>query len=246
LAPRYPALKLYFMGTRHPNPVVTGMSMPEKAIQLSRELGLFEKAVFFGDWTRYEERGNYLAEADLAVVSHPGHIETRFSFRTRVLDCIWAGLPILTTEGDAMADWVKQESLGLTVPPGDVDAMAQAIEKMMLQPGGRAAYAAAFQNLQVALQWPNAIRSLAYFCRAPSKAPDAGVYLTEIERMSQAKDEFLTQVVREKDEFLAQVIREKDDYYGQVIREKDAVIEHYRNLLPLRVYRGLKHLIGRS
>ena len=43
LAPRYPALKLYFMGTHHPNPLVTGMSMPEKAVQLSQELGLYRE-----------------------------------------------------------------------------------------------------------------------------------------------------------------------------------------------------------
>jgi glycosyltransferase involved in cell wall biosynthesis len=257
LAHSYPALKLYFMGTRHPNPLVTGMSMPEKAIQLSQELGLFEKTVFFGDWVRYEERGNYLAEADLAVVSHPGHIETRFSFRTRVLDCIWAGLPIVTTDGDAMADWVKQENLGLTVPPGQVDAMAQAIETMILQPGGRAMYANAFKRLQAALQWSNVIRPLANFCQAPSKAPDAGMYLTETERLSRAKDGFLAQVVQEKDAFLNQIIRDKDAFLNQVMRDKDAYwenvvqskdaqIEYYRQLLPVRIYRGIKRLVGKS
>ena len=257
LSPRYPALKLYFMGTRHPNPLVTGMSMPEKAIQLSQELHLFEKNVFFGDWARYEERGNYLAEADLAVVSHPGHIETRFSFRTRVLDCIWAGLPIVTTDGDAMADWVKQENLGLTVPPGQVDAMAQAIESMMLQPGGRVMYANAFKKLQVALQWSNVIRPLANFCQAPSKAPDAGMYLTETERLSRAKDGFLAQVVQEKDAFLNQIIRDKDAFLNQalqdkdafwenVVQSKDAQIEYYRQLLPVRIYRGMKRLVGKS
>lgn len=264
LAPRYPALKLYFMGTHHPNPVVTGMSMPERAIQLSRDLGLYEKSVFFGEWTRYEERGNYLAEADLAVVSHPGHIETRFSFRTRVLDCIWAGLPILTTDGDAMADWVKQEKLGLTVPPEDGHAMARAIETLMLQPGGRTAYAGAFKKLQTALQWPNVARPLIDFCMSPVRAPDMGLYRIEAERIEQAKDAFLAQVVKDKDAFLAQVVSEKDKFLEEVIREKDAYfeqaieakdnriqeqdaeIEHYRNLLPLRVFRGLKRLIGKS
>jgi glycosyltransferase involved in cell wall biosynthesis len=264
LAPRYPALKLYFMGTHHPNPLVTGMSMPERAIQLSQELGLFEKTVFFGDWVRYEERGNYLADADLAVVSHPGHIETRFSFRTRVLDCIWAGLPIVTTEGDAMADWVKQENLGLTVPPGDVDAMAQGIETIMLQPGGRVAYVDAFKKLQTTLQWSNVVRPLVEFCSAPEKAPDKGLYRTEAERVEQAKEAFLAQVVNEKDEFLARVVREKDGFLEQVIREKDAhfeqaiqakdnrileqdaLIEYYRNLFPLRAYRGLKRLVGKK
>jgi hypothetical protein len=264
LAPRFPALKLFFMGTQHPNPVVTGMSMPQRAIQLSQELGLYQKSAFFGDWTPYEQRGNYLAEADLAVVSHPGHIETRFSFRTRVLDCIWAGLPIVTTQGDAMADWVEQEHLGLTVPPQDVDALAQAIETMMLRPGGRAGYANAFEKLQIALQWPHVVRPLVDFCISPAKAPDSGLYRTEAERVEQAKDAFLEQVVQAKEEFLAQVIHDKDAYFEQAAQAKDAYFEqaiqakdnriqeqeaqivYYRNLFPLRAYRGLKRLVGKK
>ena len=128
LAPRRPDLKLYFMGTRHPNPVVPEMSMVDRAIALSQELGLYQKSVFFGSWAPYQERENYLAEADLAVLAHLGHIETHFSFRTRLLDCIWAGLPMVVTAGDAMADWVKEQNLGLVVPQGDFEAMATAIE----------------------------------------------------------------------------------------------------------------------
>jgi hypothetical protein len=163
-----------------------------------------------------------------------------------VLDCIWAGVPIVTTDGDAMADWVKQENLGLTVLPGNVDGMAQAIETIMLRPGGRGAYAAAFKNLQTALQWPNVIRPLVNFCVTPSKAPDAGMYLSETERLSQAKDGFLAQVVQERDAFLNQVIRDKDAFWGQVVQSKDAQIEYYRQLLPFRIYRGLKRLAGKS
>ena len=274
LKPRFSDLKLYFMGTRHPNPVVTGMAMPERAIRLSQELGLYQNTVFFGDWVPYEERDNYLAEADLAVVSHPGHIETHFSFRTRVVDCIWAGIPIITTSGDAMADWVKQDNLGLTVPPGDVGAMAQAIATVLIS-GGRTAYAAVFQRLQATLRWPVVVRPLADFCLSAAKSPDAGLYRTDAERMEQAKDAFLAkvvsekdafldQVVHEKDAFLDQVVHEKDVFLDQVIREKDAffeqalqakdnriqeqemLIEHYRQLFPMRVYRGLKRLIGKS
>jgi len=61
----------------------------------------------------------------------------------------------------------------------------------------------------------------------------------------QGKDEFLAQVVREKMGFLEQVVREKDAYFEQAIQAKDnriqeqeALIEYYRNLLPMRVYRA--------
>ena len=71
--------------------------------------------------------------------------------------------------------------------------------------------------------------------------------------MVQEKDAFLAQVEREKDGFLERVIQEKDAYFDQAIQAKDnriqeqeAEIEHYRNLLPLRIYRGIKRLAGKS
>jgi hypothetical protein len=39
-----------------------------------------------------------LREADIGVSLHREDVETRYSFRTRVLDYLWAGLPIITTE----------------------------------------------------------------------------------------------------------------------------------------------------
>lgn len=238
LAPRYPQLKLYFMGTRHPNPEVADMSMPARTIELSRELGLYDKAIFFGDWTPYQERENYLAEADLAVVSHPAHIETRFSFRTRVLDCIWAGLPLVATAGDAMADWVKDEHLGLVVPPGDERALADAIETILSQ-GGRAAYTSAFERLRNSLRWANTVQPLLEFCLAPALAPDKGQYLTDVERISRDKDAFLQQVIRDKDAFLEKVVAEKD-------AEFQKLLEQYHRSLPYRVYYGLKKLLGKA
>jgi hypothetical protein len=36
----------------------------------------------------------------IGVSAHPAHLETRFAFRTRMLDYLWAGLPIVSTEGE--------------------------------------------------------------------------------------------------------------------------------------------------
>jgi len=224
LVPQHPELKLWFMGTHHPNPIVKGMTMPEEAIELSQKLGLYGEHVFFNDWVPYNERANYLLEADFSVVSHPGNIETRFSFRTRVLDCIWARLPLIITEGDAMAEWVTTENLGYTVPPHDVSAMVDAIEKMLAS-GGRQIFEQAFYNLQKSLRWREVVLPLQRFCLQPSITPDKGHYLTEVERISRDKDAFLEKVVGEKDAFLEQVILDKDSFQEQVIHDKDAFLE---------------------
>lgn len=223
LAPRYPDLKLYFLGTRHPNPVVPDMVMVEKAIELSRELGLYEKSVFFGSWVPYQERENYLVEADLAVLAHQGHIETHFSFRTRLLDCIWAGLPIVVTGGDAMADWVKEHNIGVVVPEFDDMLMAEAIEKVIWQTE-LSVYSQAFEHLRANLAWDKVIQPLLAFCLTPKFAPDKGLYLTELERISRDKDAYISKIIEDKDDYVDQIIQDKDAYINQVILDKDAFI----------------------
>ncbi len=127
-----PNLRLVFMGTKSPNPKVPVMDMTTRAITLSAELGLTDKNIFFLDgWVDYNERVNYLLDATIAVSSHFDLPETRFSFRTRLLDYFWCGLPTLTTGGDQLAELIEGHNAGLALPYEDVDVWAQAIKALL-------------------------------------------------------------------------------------------------------------------
>ena len=220
LIPHHPELRLFFMGTRHPDAVVSGMKMADQAIALSQQLSLFNRNVFFNDWVPYHERINYLQEADLGVVSHLEQIETHFSFRTRILDCIWVGLPIVTTQGDSLAEEVVKANVGLSVPPGDVSALAQAIETFIAR--GRGAIGQNdWEKIRGKFFWKNVVGPLLNFCERPCAAPDKSFYLTETERISRGKDEFLQKVIQDKDDFLQKVILAKDEFYNQTLEQKE-------------------------
>ena len=127
-------VKLVFMGVKHPNPAAPEMQMASDAIQLAKELDLLDKHVFFNyEWTPYEQRQNFLLEADIGVSTHFEHLETQYAFRTRTLDYIWAGLPILSTKGDSFAELIQARQLGRVVPYEDVQAIAQGI-RFLLEP----------------------------------------------------------------------------------------------------------------
>jgi glycosyltransferase involved in cell wall biosynthesis len=221
---KYPELKLYFLGTRHPNPIITGMTGYEEALQLSSDLKLLNKSVFFGDWVPYTERSRYLLEADLAVVTHPGHIETHFSFRTRILDCFWTGLPLVVTAGDIMSDLVREHDLGLVVPPGDVGELAAAIETMIY---GKELPVFQQNLLKLAkdYSWNQVVSPLVSYLKNASDSPDKDKYVTETERVRRDKDLFLETVARDKDAFLERVVREKDEHFEKVLKEKDERVE---------------------
>jgi glycosyltransferase involved in cell wall biosynthesis len=121
-------VRLVFLGTHRPNPAIKRMSMTDRALELADELGIRDTLVFFNDgWVPYSERGAWLAEADIGVSAHFGDIETRFAFRTRLLDYLWAGLPIVTTDGDVLSTLVSERRLGRTVGVGDVDGWREAL-----------------------------------------------------------------------------------------------------------------------
>jgi glycosyltransferase involved in cell wall biosynthesis len=168
-----PEIRLYFLGLAHPNPEVPAMSRVSETIALASRLDLVGSHVFFNDgWVPYTERGNYLLEADVGVSTHFDHVETAFSFRTRVLDYLWAGLPIVTTAGDYFGDLVATERLGAAVPAGDVESLAGALAGLLTD--GRLAKEARSRSLEVGRRfiWGEAMRPLLEFCRNPARAPD--------------------------------------------------------------------------
>lgn len=160
-------VRLFFLGIRHPNPAVPEMARVGQARRRSQELGILNSHVFFNDWVPYEERQNYLLEADVGVSLHVDQVETRFSFRTRVLDYIWAGLPMVLAAGDSMSDLVQEHGLGILVPPCDVDALAAALRTILAHPDPRGAYGPSFERLCALLTWEKVAAPLLAFALNP-------------------------------------------------------------------------------
>jgi glycosyltransferase involved in cell wall biosynthesis len=169
-----PEVRLYFLGMKHPNPDVPAMRVAAQTRALSDELGLTGSFVFFNEeWVPYADRADHLLDADVGVTCHHQHVETEFSFRTRVLDYLWAGLPIVTTAGDAFAELVAREDLGAVVPPEDVDALAGALTRLLGDTSARAAHAAHVREVAPDFAWPRVLEPLAAFVREPHRAADA-------------------------------------------------------------------------
>ena len=140
-------VRLVFMGTTHPNPTIAQRARASEAMSCAGELGVLDRVVFFNEgWVPYDQRGAYLLEADVGVSAHRETVESRLAFRTRILDCLWAELPVVVTEGDALSDIVEQRGLGRTVPVGDASAWAAALANLL---DDRAAYERAQRALAV-------------------------------------------------------------------------------------------------
>ena len=170
---RLPQVRLYFLGLTHPNPQVGEMKMADDAVALAQELGLVGTHVFFNeDWVEYDDRQNYLLEADVGVSTHLDHVETEFSFRTRLLDYLWASLPIVATAGDSLAALIESSGIGISVPANDVDALEAALFRLLDDEAFHGSCRAAIEQVAPAYRWSKVLEPLLEFCRAPARAPD--------------------------------------------------------------------------
>lgn len=165
-----PRAKLVFAGKKHP---VQGQ-MPaayQDVVTLAKKLGVYNKNVFFySDWVPYNQRDYYLTEADAGIVTFYDHIENRFSFRIRMLDYLWANLPILTNPGGVQSELVDSKELGRVVPFENHKALAEAIEWMATHPAARSKIRKKIAEEKKHFHWDKVLAPLVRFCRNPKKS----------------------------------------------------------------------------
>ncbi|KAA8785646.1 glycosyltransferase family 4 protein [Paenibacillus amylolyticus] len=169
-------IKCFFMGVKPPSG-----GTPRKLsqlINLTKDLNL-EDTVYFNDWVDYDQRSDYLLEADIGVSLHENHLETRFSYRTRLLDYVWCELPILASEGDVFAETIKKYNLGSVVSEKNIDEISKRIIEM-INIGKQRVYPE--ENLEV-FTWSSAVSNLIKFCDAPVRRSQRFNIISEVKFM---------------------------------------------------------------
>lgn len=84
-------------------------------------------------WIPYTERHRILNRTSLLAVLHRAGPETALAFRTRALDGLWAGVPLLLSEGGEVSDLARHHGWGGVVRPGDINGTAAALELLLTE-----------------------------------------------------------------------------------------------------------------
>ena len=160
-------VKLFFLGTNHPDQLTSVDAPPvQRAIHLSKQLGIYERSVFFNvGWVPDSEIGNYLAESDIGVCAAFDNIEARYSFRTRFMDLFWAELPTVCTRGDVLAARIAGDPLGVAVAPGDDQALANAILRLIEDQDFYGQCKSNMAAVKADMSWQRVLEPLVEFCR---------------------------------------------------------------------------------
>lgn len=157
-------LRLVFMGASSAGGAGRALAEARAAVAAHR---LGDAVLFNETWVDYADRAGWLLASEAVISTHRDHLEARFAFRTRLLDCLWTGVPPIVTDGDDLAALIAAEDLGAVAAPGDVDALAAGIERVLDR--GRDAYAARLRAASRAFEWPRVIAPLLAFLSAEAE-----------------------------------------------------------------------------
>jgi glycosyltransferase involved in cell wall biosynthesis len=149
---------------RNPNPESTPQRLFARVEARCRELGWWGTRVQALDWVPAERRYDLLRDVDLLVAPHRPSLETRLSLRTRFLDALAAGCPVVTSEGGAMSRLLAEHHAGWIAPPGDAPALARALAEAMDDPASRQSGA---RGLVDQFRWDRILAPLVAFCLDP-------------------------------------------------------------------------------
>ncbi len=162
-------VQLVFMGASVAGGASSALGEARAAVA---EAGLDEVVHFNDGWVPYAARACWLQAAAAVISTHRDHLETRYAFRTRLLDCLWAGVPAVVTVGDELATRIGQDDLGATADPGDVDGLADGIERVLQR--GRDAYGPALRLVAREYEWPRVIVPLSAFINREASVEAGG------------------------------------------------------------------------
>lgn len=154
LAQTRPGVKLVITAGRPPVPGRERFEAVDQARALAGELGVLGcNVLFLDEWIPYEERHDYLRDADLGITLHRFSAEAQLAARARYMDYLSAGLPCVLGRGDEAAADFEAAGFATLVDDPDPERLAGLLTRLLDDPSRLRAAADAGHRLADARRW---------------------------------------------------------------------------------------------
>jgi len=166
---------LYFLAGANPSGLSSQDSPFQRAKGMASQMGLLDSSVFFHPSSvSPEQLPRYLGACRAGILSNPPRLEALLSWRTRLLDLLWAGKPAVVSGSDPLTERMVSEGAALAVPAGDHEALADAIARLCDDADLVRTCGGAAQRMGKSLGWSSTLSQVVGFWSDPgSWSPSA-------------------------------------------------------------------------
>lgn len=156
---------------RNPNPGATPQRLFAEVEKRCRALGWWGERVRVLDWLPADRRFDLLRDADVLVAPHRLSLETRLALRTRFLEALACGCPVVTSEGGALSRMLREEAAGWVVEAERPEPLAAALREVLSRGEEVSGRIARGRQLAARFTWERAMEPLVRFLAAPAIDP---------------------------------------------------------------------------
>lgn len=148
------------------NPFVRVPKFASKANAVIRALQKYDNVEFI-DWLPYTDRFKAFEGVAGVIALNKFGPETALSWRTRYIDLLEQGMPLLTNGGDPFGDMIVEAGGGIRIDP-DPNVSAREIENSIHE-SVRKKFVTAQTGILKSLSWNNSVIELSTFLNSPRK-----------------------------------------------------------------------------
>jgi glycosyltransferase involved in cell wall biosynthesis len=158
-----PDAQLLFLDS--PNPETTPQRVYGEVRRRARALDPEGRSIVFSPWLAYGAREDLYAATDVLVSISSDGLESDLSYRTRLLDSAWAGVPSISVAGGTLARELEDAGAGRRVERSP-EALAEAVIGALSDPARHAASAEAGRRFAKERTWERVAQPLLFWCRS--------------------------------------------------------------------------------
>lgn len=139
-----------------------------------------DEIVHITGWVKFEDRAEWYLGSDAVVLINNIGMENTLAWRTRLVDYVWADLPIVTNGGDPMSDILKANNAVYILPDLDAKTIEKEIIKISKDKEALKQVSANLSKVRKLFHWDKVTENLSKLIFEGYKPADAGL-LKEVE-----------------------------------------------------------------
>lgn len=152
------------------------------ALRAAGDADLLGTSVLFNDQrVTPDQLGPWLEHCSTGIMGNLPTLESRLSWRTRYLDLLWAGRPLVASGSDPLARNMERSGAARLAPEGDPAALAKAIRHLATADSRWIEACARSKALGETMRWSEVVKPFLEALEDPDafRAPAAGIGATQ-------------------------------------------------------------------